>query len=44
MVKYYSEQGAGIMQGMSGEKLRAFVDAENAKMKDLIARAGVEPQ
>lgn len=44
VVKYYSEQGAGIMQGMSGEKLRAFVDAENAKMKDLITRAGFEPQ
>ena len=36
-----SDQGAGILQGYSGEKLRKFIDDENAKYKDLIERAGV---
>ncbi|WP_051444413.1 tripartite tricarboxylate transporter substrate binding protein [Afipia sp. P52-10] len=44
IIKYFEDQGAGILQGYSGEKLRAFVDAENVKMKDLITRAGVQPQ
>ena len=44
IIKYFRDQGAGILQGYSGEKLRKFVDDENAKMKDLITRAGVVPQ
>jgi hypothetical protein len=32
------------MQGYSGDKLRKFIDDENAKYKDLITRAGVEPE
>jgi tripartite-type tricarboxylate transporter receptor subunit TctC len=42
--KYFQDQGAGVLQGYSGEKLRKFIDAENAKYKDLITRAGVEPE
>src|SRR5262245_19789263 len=44
IIKYFQDQGAGILQGYSGEKLRKFIDAENAKYKDLITRAGVEPE
>jgi tripartite-type tricarboxylate transporter receptor subunit TctC len=44
IVKYFEDQGAGIMQGYSGDKLRKFIDDENAKYKDLITRAGVEPE
>ena len=44
IIKYFEDQGAGIMQGYSGEKLRKFIDAENVKMKDLYVRAGVEPE
>ena len=43
IIKYFRDQGAGILQGYSGEKLRKFIDAENAKYKDLVERAGVEP-
>lgn len=42
--KYFYDQGAGVLQGYSGEKLRNFIDAENAKYKHLITRAGVEPE
>ncbi|MDQ8726219.1 tripartite tricarboxylate transporter substrate binding protein [Bradyrhizobium sp. LHD-71] len=42
--KYFHDQGAGILQGYAGEKLRSFIDAENVKYKDLITRAGVEPE
>lgn len=44
IVKYFEDQGAGTLQGYAGAKLRKFVDDENVKMKDLIKRAGVEPQ
>jgi tripartite-type tricarboxylate transporter receptor subunit TctC len=44
IVKYFHDQGAGILQGYSGEKLRKFIDAENVKYKDLIERAGVQPE
>jgi tripartite-type tricarboxylate transporter receptor subunit TctC len=44
IIKYFEDQGAGILQGYSGEKLRKFIDAENVKMKDLHVRAGVEPE
>ena len=44
IIKYFQDQGAGILQGYSGEKLRKFIDAENVKYKDLITRAGVEPE
>jgi tripartite-type tricarboxylate transporter receptor subunit TctC len=44
IIKYFQDQGAGILQGYSGDKLRKFIDAENAKYKDLITRAGVEPE
>jgi tripartite-type tricarboxylate transporter receptor subunit TctC len=44
IIKYFNDQGAGILQGYSGDKLRKFIDAENAKYKDLITRAGVEPE
>ena len=44
IIKYFQDQGAGILQGYSGEKLRKFVDDENRKFKDLMNRAGVEPE
>lgn len=44
IIKYFDDQGAGIMQGYSGEKLRKFIDDENAKYKSLMERAGVEPE
>jgi tripartite-type tricarboxylate transporter receptor subunit TctC len=44
IVKYFRDQGAGILQGYSGEKLRKFIDDENVKYKELMERAGVEPE
>jgi tripartite-type tricarboxylate transporter receptor subunit TctC len=44
VIKYFQDQGAGILQGYSGDKLRKFIDDENAKYKDLVTRAKVEPQ
>jgi tripartite-type tricarboxylate transporter receptor subunit TctC len=44
IIKYFNDQGAGILHGYSGDKLRKFIDAENVKYKDLITRAGVEPE
>jgi tripartite-type tricarboxylate transporter receptor subunit TctC len=44
VIKYFEDQGAGILQGYSGDKLRKFVDAENVKLKELMERAGIEPQ
>ena len=44
IIKYFDDQGAGILQGYSGEKLRKFIDAENLKYKNLMERAGVQPE
>lgn len=44
VVKYFRDQGAVILQGYSGDKLKKFVADENVKMKDLYRRAGVTPQ
>ncbi len=44
IIKYFHDQGAGILHGYSGEKLRKFVDAEVVKYKEMMERAGVEPQ
>jgi tripartite-type tricarboxylate transporter receptor subunit TctC len=44
VIKYFEDQGAGILQGYSGEKLKKFIADENAKYKDLVTRAKVEPQ
>lgn len=44
IIKYFDDQGAGILQGYSGEKLRKFIDAENVKYKNLMERAGVQPE
>ncbi len=44
IIKYFQDQGAGILQGYSGEKLRKFIDDENKKFKDLMDRAGVQPE
>jgi len=44
VIKYFHDQGAGILQGYSGERLRKFIADENKKYKDLVTRAKVEPQ
>lgn len=44
VIKYFGDQGAVILQGFSGEKLKTFVADENVKMKQLYERAGVQPQ
>lgn len=44
VIKYFNEQGSGVLQGLSKEKFRAFNVAEIAKMKDLVAKAGVIPE
>lgn len=44
LIKYFNDQGSGVVQGVSKEKFRAFNIAEIAKMKELVARAGVTPE
>jgi tripartite-type tricarboxylate transporter receptor subunit TctC len=44
VIKYFNDQGAGIMQGISKEKLAAFYAAERVKMKAIAERAGIQPE
>lgn len=44
VVKYFNDQGAGSMQGMSKDKLKAFFDKERVKMKEIIDRSGIQPE
>lgn len=42
--KYFNDQGAVIMHGYSGAKLKAFMEAERVKMKAILDRAGIGPE
>ncbi len=44
VIKYFEEQGAGSMQGVSKEKLTAFFDKEREKMKAIVERSGIQPE
>ena len=44
VVKYFTDQGSGIMQGVSKEKLAKFYDDERVKMKNIVDRAGIQPE
>lgn len=44
VVKYFQDQGAGIMQGVAKEKLVDFLAKEKVKMKDIVDRAGIQPE
>jgi tripartite-type tricarboxylate transporter receptor subunit TctC len=44
VVKYFQDQGAGIMQGVRGEKLADFLAREKVKMKSIVERAGIQPE
>lgn len=43
-VKYFADQGAGVLQGIGKEKLVQFFDAERTKMKEIIDRTGIQPE
>lgn len=44
IVKYFADQGAGVMQGIAKEKLAKFYDDERVKMKEIVDRAGIKPE
>jgi len=44
VVKYFQDQGAGIMQGVRGEKLVDFLAGEKVKMKKIVEQAGIQPE
>jgi len=44
VVKYFQDQGAGIMQGVRGEKLADFLATEKVKMKKIVEQAGIQPE
>jgi tripartite-type tricarboxylate transporter receptor subunit TctC len=44
VIKYFQGQGAGIMQGVAKEKLADFLAKEKVKMKDIVERAGIQPE
>lgn len=44
VVKYFTDQGAGIMQGMGPEKVAKFYEDERVKMKEIVDRAGIQPE
>lgn len=44
IVKYFDDQGAGVMQGVAKEKLAKFYDDERVKMKEIVDRAGIQPE
>ena len=44
IVKYFADQGAGVMQGVAKEKLAKFYDDERVKMKEIVDRAGIKPE
>lgn len=41
--KYFEDQGATLIP-LTREKLSEFIESERAKMKEIVARAGIEPQ
>lgn len=44
IIKYFNDQGAGNLRGMSKEKLAAFLDDERAKMKAIVERSGIQAE
>lgn len=44
LAAYLKGQGNNVLGDYSGAKLRAFVDSENRKMKELLDLAGVRPE
>ena len=42
VVKFFEDQGAGDMRGLSKDKLRAFFDTEREKMRQIIERSGIQ--
>jgi tripartite-type tricarboxylate transporter receptor subunit TctC len=44
VIKYLQDQGAGIMQGVAKQKLTDFLAREKVKMKDIVERAGIQPE
>lgn len=44
IIKYFNDQGAGNLRGMSKEKLAAFFEAERAKMKAIVERSGIQAE
>lgn len=44
VVKYFTDQGSAIMQGVAKEKLSSFYDSERAKMKAIVDRANIQPE
>jgi tripartite-type tricarboxylate transporter receptor subunit TctC len=44
IVKYFTDQGAATLRGYSGEKLKDLIGATLHRSKDLLQRAGVEPE
>jgi tripartite-type tricarboxylate transporter receptor subunit TctC len=44
IIKYFEDQGVGIMQGVRGEKLADFLASEKVKMKQIVERSGIQPE
>ena len=44
VIKYFQDQGVGIMQGVRGEKLADFLAGEKVKMKQIVERSGIQPE
>lgn len=44
VIKYYTDRGSQIMSEYSPEKLGKFLDAERVKSKELLERAGIQPE
>jgi tripartite-type tricarboxylate transporter receptor subunit TctC len=44
VVKYHEDLGATLMSDMGPRETRDYIVAETAKMKELVARAGIKPE
>lgn len=44
VIKYHDDQGVTLFPDMRGEKLKNFIVSEQAKFKDIVERAGIQPE
>lgn len=44
VIKYHDDQGVTLFPDMRGDKLKNFIISEQAKFKDIVERAGIQPE
>jgi tripartite-type tricarboxylate transporter receptor subunit TctC len=44
IIKFFNDRGSNIMRGLAKEKLGEFFEAERVKTREIIERAGIQPE